>query len=328
MMNRRRFLQAVSVTLLATPVVAEAQPGGKPIRIGWLSSAPVERGRGPEDWRPGFERQLRQLGWEPRFELRYAGGEVERLADMAAELVHSKVDVIVATDTVAAQTAKRATTTLPIVFCGVADPVASGLVASLARPGANVTGGSSEFHDGIAGKWLELLREVRAVAKVGVVWNPATLTAIPRVREIERAAATFGVVVHQLAVSRSGDLSAVIEALRRKSVDGLIIDADLTLMRFNPPIIEAARTSRIPIVSPWRPMAETGGAVLAYGPSLPDVYRLAAVYVDKIARGAKPATLPVEQMAKYYLIVNLKTAKALGLTIPPSVLLRADHVIE
>jgi putative ABC transport system substrate-binding protein len=327
MMNRRAFLGALSVSLLAPPVGAGAQPSGQPIRIGWLSSATI--GRGPEDWRPGFERQLRQFGWESRFELRYAGGDVERLAEMAAELARLKVDVIVVTDTVAAQTAKRATTTLPIVLCGVADPVGSGLVASLARPGANVTGGSSAFDDGIAGKWLELLREVRAVAKVGVVWNPATLTAIPRIKEIERAAATFGVVVHQFAISRSEDHAAVvIEALGRKSVDGLIIDADLTLLRYSPRIIEAARTSRIPIVSPWRPLAEAGGAVLAYGPSLPDIYRLAAVYVDRIARGAKPATLPVEQMAKYDLIINLKTAKALGLTIPPSLLLRADHVIE
>jgi putative ABC transport system substrate-binding protein len=316
----------VVLAFLAAPCAAEAQPAGKPIRIGWLSSATPERG--PEEWRPGFERQLRHLGWEPRFELRYAGGDVNRLAEMAGELARSKVDVIVATDTVAAQTAKRATTTLPIVFCGAADPVGSGLVASLARPGANVTGSSSAFDDGIAGKWLQLLHEVRAVARVGVVWNPATLAAVPRITEIERAAATFGVAVHRLAISRPEDLSAVIEALGRRTIEGIIVDADLTLIRHNPRLMEAARTHRIPVVTPWRPSAEGGGALLAYGPSLPDVYRLAAVYVDKIARGAKPATLPVEQVAKYDLVINLKTAKMLGLTISPSMLLRADQVIE
>jgi putative ABC transport system substrate-binding protein len=250
---------------------------------------------------------------------------------MAGELVRSNVSVLVTTDTAAAHAAKRATTTVPIVFVGLADPVGSGLVESLARPGANVTGGSSAFEDGIGGKWVELLREVRPVAKIGLVWNPANalLATAQRIAQIEGAAAGFGIKVLRLAISRPEDLDAFTDALARTKVEGLIVDPDVTLIRYNARVRQVAGTHRLPIVSAWRPDAErVGGSLLAYGPSLPGIFRLAAVYVDKIARGANPASLPVEQESKYDLVINLKTAKALGLTIPPSLLQRADHVIE
>jgi hypothetical protein len=219
---------------------------------------------------------------------------------MAGELVRAKIAVIAATDTVAAQVAKQTTNKLPIVVIGAGDPVGSGLIASFARPGGNVTGSASAFDDGIAGKWVELLHEVRPVSKVGVVWNSAAPSAAPRLYEIERAAGVIGVTIQPLALGRPEELQAVIDVLRRGVVEGLIVDADATLYTYQPQIIAAARLHRIPTVFAWPRPVEDGG-LLGYGASVPEMYRLAAVYVDKIARGANPADLPVERVSRFHL---------------------------
>jgi putative tryptophan/tyrosine transport system substrate-binding protein len=324
-MDRRVFVAGMAV-MMAAPLSAGAQQAGKPVRIGWISATPRDRDRGPEHFRPAVEHHLRQSGWDPRFELRYAGGDLDRLAVMAEELARARPDVIVAPDTNGAVAAKKAMATVPIVMSS-ADPVGAGLVASLARPGGNVTGVSAFFDDGVAGKWVEFLRELGAASSLAVVWNPGARTAAERLGAIERAAADVGLRVHRLEIRSEADVDRVIQTLARTSVGGLIYDPDLTLIPYTGRVIEAARRQRVPSVVGFAPQVLSGG-LLAYGPSLPDLYRLIAVYVDKILRGAKPSELPVEQVRKHDLVINMKTAKALGLTIPPALLLRADHLIE
>ena len=297
---------------------------GKPVRIGWISATSPERG--PEEFRPFVERHLRQSGWDPRFELRYAAGDLDRLAAMAEELAKARLDVIVAPDTQGAVAAKKATATIPIVMSS-ADPIGAGLVVSLGRPGGNITGVSNAFDDGIAGKWVELLRELGPASSIAVIWNPATRAAVARIGVIEMAATKLGLRVHRLEIQGAGDVDAVVQALARTRVNGLILDPDLTLIPYTRRVAEAALRQRIPSVFAFAPAAANGG-LMAYGPSLPDIYRLLAVYVDRVLRGAKPSELPIEQMRKYDLVINLKTAKAIGLTIPPSLMLRADQVIQ
>jgi putative ABC transport system substrate-binding protein len=324
-MDRRRFLLTSLAGALAAPLTAEAQPAGKPVRIGWISVTSPERGS--EEWRPLVERHLRQAGWNPRYELRYAAGDLDRLAMMADELAKARLDVIVAPDTQGARAAKKATATIPIIMSS-ADPIGAGLVTSLGRPGGNITGVSNAFDDGIAGKWVELLHALGPAGTIAVVWNPATRSAVARIGVIEMAATKLGLRVHRLEIQGAGDVDAVVQALARTSVNGLIFDADLTLIPYARRVAEAALTQRIPSVFTFAPQAANLGALMTYGPSLPDVYRRIAIYVDKVLRGAKPSELPVEQVQKYDLVINLKTAKALGLTIPPSLLARADQVIE
>ena len=321
-MDRRAFLGTLG--LLAAPIAAEAQLAGKLARIGWISATAAARG--PEQYRPLVERHLRQSGWDAHFELRYADGEIGRLPMLAEELARARPDVIVAPDVHGAVAAKKATATIPIVMSS-GDPIGAGLVASLARPGGNVTGVSATFDDGLPGKWVEFLRETGSAGAIAVVWNPSARTAAGRIGVIEQVAASIGVRVHRLAIREASDVDAVVEALARPGVGGLIFDPDLTLIPHAPRIIEAARRNRVPSVFGYAPQAVAGG-LLAYGPSLPDLYRLIAVYVDRILRGAKPRDLPVEQVRKHDLTINMKTAKALGLTIPPSLLQRADQVIE
>jgi ABC-type uncharacterized transport system substrate-binding protein len=323
-MDRRTFFAGTGAVLLAAPLPGEGQEAGKPVRIGWISITSPHRG--PEQQRPVVERHLRQSGWNPHFELRYAEGDLDRLAVMAEELSRARLAVIVAPDTQGALAAKKATATLPIVMAA-GDPIGAGLVASLAKPGGNITGVSVAFDDSFAGKWVELLRDVGPLNSIAVVWNPASARAAGRIGVIERAAANLSLRVHRLEIRSAADVDAVVQRLARTSVGGLIFDADLSLIPYHARIVEATRRHRIPSVFAYQPQAAAGG-LLAYGPSLPDVYRLVAVYVDRVLRGAKPSELPVEQVRKYDLVINLKTAKALGLTIPPSLLSRADEVIE
>jgi putative ABC transport system substrate-binding protein len=325
--DRRTFLAGTGAALLAAPLAAEAQPAGKPVRVGWISSTIQSPDRGPDLFRPLVERHLRQSGWDPRFELRYAAGDLDRLAVMAEELAKARLDVIVAPDTQGAVAAKKATTTIPIVMSS-ADPIGAGLAASLGRPGGNITGVSSAFDDGIGGKWVELLHEIGSAKTIAVVWNPATRTADARMRVIDLAAAKLGLRVHRLEIQNTADVDAVVRFLARPGVDGLIFDPDLTLIPYGRRVAEAALRQRIPSVFAFGIQAANVGGLMAYGPSLPDIYRLIAVYVDRVLRGAKPSELPIEQMRKYDLVINLKTAKALGLTIPPSLLGRADEVIQ
>jgi len=323
-MDRRAFIVTVGGGLLAAPLAAEAQPVGKPVRIGWISITSPDRG--PEQQRPIVERHLRQSGWNPHFELRYAEGDLDRLAAMAEELATARLAVIVAPDTQGARAAKKATTTIPIVMSS-GDPIGAGIVDSLAKPGGNITGVSAAFDDSFASKWVELLRDIGPVRNIAVVLNPAFARAGGRIDVIERAAANHGLQVLRLEIRSTADVDALASALGRTSVGGLIFDADLTLIPYHARIVEVTRRHGVPSIFGYSQQAAAGG-LMSYGPSLTDVYRLIGVYVDRILRGAKPSELPVEQVRKYDLVINLKTAKALGLTIPPSLLQRADQVIE
>ena len=292
-MDRRAFLGGCALGILAAPLGAGAQQAGKPVRIGWISITSPDRG-GPEQQRPIVERHLRELGWNPHFELRYAKGDLDQLAVMAGELTRARLAVIVAPDTQGALAAKKATATIPIVISS-GDPIGAGLVASLAKPGGNITGVSLAFDDSFASKWVELLRDLGPVRSIAVIWNPASASAVGRIDVIERAAASLGLRVHRLEIRSAADVDAVVQTLARTSVGGLIMDADLTLIPYHPRIVEATRKHRVPSVFAYQPQAAAGG-LFAYGPSLSDIYRLVAVYVDRVLRGAKPSELPVEQV--------------------------------
>ena len=326
MTSRRAFLGAAAAIFASRSSAAVLQ-AAKPVTIGWLSIAGPSRERGPEEWRPDFEREMVRLGWNARFELHYAAGDADRLRVAGEELVKTKVAVIVAPDTQGALAAKRATTSIPIVAMS-GDPVGAGLVTSLARPGGNVTGVSSAFDEGIGGKWVELLRELGARDAIAVVLNPAAPTGSSRIAAIEKAATAFGLRVHRLAIREAADVDAVAQALGRTRFAGVIFDGDNTLIPYARAVAEATRRHRLPSVFPFGFQAERLGALFGYGTSLPVLFRRLATYVDRILRGAKPADLPVEQAHNYELVINLKTARDRDVTIPPSLLLRADQLIE
>jgi putative ABC transport system substrate-binding protein len=274
---------------------------------------------------------LRELGWiegkNIAFERRYAENRLDRLPALAAELVDLKVDVIVAAGTLAPLAAKRATTTIPIVMTAAGDPVGSGLVPNLARPGGNVTGLSLMVPD-LGGKRLELLKELLPrMSRVAVLWNAANPYPALVFKETERAAQTLGIEVQSLEVREPNDFGNAFEAAERHQPDALIMVEDPLTIDFRKQIADFALTHRLPAMNGFRQFVDAGG-LMAYGASLSDLLRRAAGYVDKILRGAKPSDLPVEQPTKFELVINLKTAKALGIEIPPMLLARADEVIE
>jgi putative ABC transport system substrate-binding protein len=320
--DRRTFLAGTGAVLLAAPLAAEAQVP----HIGYLSPLSLTDGIVLEAFRQG----LRELGYVEGqtivIEYRFAEGRPERLPAFAAELVRLKLNVIVATSSPAPEAAKQATRTIPIVFAVVGDPVAAGLVASLARPGGNITGLSTMGSE-VVGKQLELLKEiVPKVSRVAVLQNPRNVNAPATLREAEGAARTLGVQLHILHASTSAEIDAAFAAMRSQHVGGVLVLRDAFLREQRTRIAALAAKSRLPAVYGNREAAEAGG-LIAYGASVTQMYRHAATYVDKILKGAKPADLPVEQPTKFELVINLKTAKALGLTIPPSLLQRADEVI-
>ncbi len=259
-------------------------------------------------------------------EYRAAAGHYERLPALAAELVQRKPEVIVTQGTPAALAAKDATTTIPIVMVGVGDPVGSGLVASLARPGGNITG-SSGMQPEVVGKQLEFLKAVRpTVSRVAVLWNPANPVAALMVREADVAAQALGVQLHLLEARGPDAFDSAFAAMTSAHAGALLILADPMFLQHRRRLAELAATSRLPTMHNVRAFVEAGG-LLCYGVSQPDQWRRAATYVDKILKGAKPADLPVEQPTKFELVINLKTAKVLGLTLPASLLVLADTVI-
>ncbi len=258
---------------------------------------------------------------------RWAEGKAERFSELAAELVRLKVDVMVTPGQQATLAAKLATTTIPIVMVGVQDPVGTGIVGSLARPGANVTGLSAQAEE-YAAKWLELLKAVIPhLARVAVLADPANPSYDVYWRELRRAARILAVELHALDAREPGDLPGVFAKAARQRVDALVVPQQPLTIRAQSQIVELAAKSRLPAIYALTAAVGIGG-LMAYGPSLADMYRKAATYVDKILKGAKPGDLPIEQPTKFELVINMKTAKALGLTMPPSVLLRADRVIE
>ena len=274
---------------------------------------------------------LRELGWVEGenvvFERRYAENRLERLPELAADLVRLKVDVIVAAGTLAPLAAKRATSTIPIVMTSAGDPLGSGLVDSLARPGGNVTGMSIMGPD-LGGKRLELLKELLPrIARVAVLRNAATPNTAIVLKETQAAARTFGIEVQSLEVRGPDDFDGAFETMQRQHPDSLVTVEDPLTFNHRKRIADFAAGQQLPSLSGLSEFAVAGG-LMSYGANNADLLRRAAGYVDKILKGAKPADLPVQQPTKFELVINLKTAKALGITIPPSLLARADKVIE
>jgi ABC-type uncharacterized transport system substrate-binding protein len=324
-MDRRAFL-AGSAALLAAPLAAEAQQARKVPRVGILLLSDAQSV--PD----AFRQELRELGYVEgqtiALEYRWAEGKEERFPGLASELVHLRVDVIFAAVAAAAQAAKTATKTIPIVTA-VNDPIAAGFVASVARPGGNITG-LSMMSPEVVGKQLELLRQVvPKISRVAVLANPANPGSAPQLRQAEVAAKTLGMRLQPLEARSLSEIDSAFVAMARERAEGLLVLLDPTLggRLQRERIAELAARNRLPAMYALRLHVDAGG-LMAYGADIFDLYRRAAIYVDKILKGAKPADLPIEQPTKFELIINLKTAKALGLTIPPSLLLRADRVIE
>ncbi len=329
MMSRRRFLHTVTVSLLAAPQAAEAQQPRKVWRIGWLSSASSSAGIARLE---AFRHRLRELGYVEgqnlAIEYRWAEGRNDRLLAFAAELVRLGVDVIVTQGTLTTVAARQATTTLPIVFAVAGDPLGAGLVASLARPGANVTG-FAVMGSEMAAKRLELLREViPGVARIAVLWNSANPSSTPELRETETAARALGMQIQSVEVRDGRMLDSAFTAVARERAKAIVVLSDNMLFGQRKQIADLAAQKRLPGIAWTREFAENGGLLMVYGPDVAEMHRRAADYVDRILKGAKPADLPVERPTKFELFINLKTAKALGLTIPQSLLARADTIIE
>jgi putative ABC transport system substrate-binding protein len=323
--RRRRFLIASSA-LLAAPFIVEAQPTKKSYRIGFLLGL-----HGRKGGTAPFEQGLRELGWvngqNVTIEYRSAEGHFDRLPALATELVDSDVDVIVALSAPETAAAKRATQTVPIAFCVHGDPVGTGDVASLAHPGGNVTG-LTQVHPELIGKQLQILKEVAPRAtQVAVLWNGANPAKALDWRDLRVAAPRLGFVLQSHAVRVPGDFNGAFTAITKEHPDALMVLADPLTVQLRDSIVEFAAKEQIVGMYPLALFAEAGG-LIACGADINDLLHRCAGYVDKILKGAKPADLPVEEATKFELVINLKTAKALGVTIPPSLLLEADRVIE
>jgi putative ABC transport system substrate-binding protein len=316
------------MSALTAPVSSFAQQPAKVWRIGFLQG-----GARPADGLPpaALRKALTELGYAEgknvMYEARWAEGKLTRLPELAAELVQRRVDAIVVLGWPATQAVKRATSTIPIVIGGGGDAVESGLVASLSRPGANLTG-MSDMAVELSAKRLELLKETFPKAsRIAILWNQDDLGMTLRYREIDRAARVLGVTVQALGVREPDDFEVAFSAMTRERPDALFLVADVLTTLNRKRVIEFAATHRIPAMYDVIFLVEEGG-LMSYGPSIVDSFRRVAYYVDRILKGAKPGDLPMEQPTRYYLHINLKTAKALGITIPNSILLRADKVIE
>ena len=328
-MNRRKSIIAL-VAFGAAPFAAEAQQAAKIARIGYLATNPATS----QHLREAFLQGMGDLGYvEGRnlvIEYRDAEGKVERLPALAAELVALKVDVIVASGTLAALAAKQATRTLPIVFSPAGDPVGSGLVTSLARPGGNVTG-LSAFAPELVGKRLELLKQaVPGVSRVAVLWQPGAFgerVEMDTLKRVEVAARDLGVPLQFVEARGPADFDRAFSDMTRARAGALTVLATNMFNSERRRLVELAAEKRLPALYSARELVDAGG-LMSYGANLAELNRRAATYVDRILKGAKPADLPVEQPTKFELIINLKTANALGLTIPQSVLGRADEVIQ
>jgi putative ABC transport system substrate-binding protein len=324
-MERRTFIGTMAGGLLAAPFAAQAQEAGKVARIGLLNG-----GSPPNPFVESFKQGLRELGYvEGRnisIEYRWAEGRDERLPGLAADLVRLKVDVIVASSQ-AAVAAKQATTAIPIVMPIITDPVRLGLVASLARPGGNATGFATQ-NDELPGKWMELVKDtLPKVSRVAVLFHP-TYDGGVQLRASEAAARSLGVRLQALKVERPDDFVTALAEVQKNRAEALIVSSSPLFYAHRTRLVEFAAKHRLPTIYHQSEFVVGSGGLMSYGPDFHDLFRRSATYVDRILRGAKLGDLPVEQPTKFELVINLKTAKALGLTIPQSLLLRADKVIE
>jgi len=326
-MDRRTFIASTVAAVLTAPLAADAQPAEGMRRIGWLSPASAADGL------PNLEAlraELREIGYvEGRnltIEARWADGRSERLPQLAAELVRLPVDLICTSGSPASGAAKKATSTIPIVFANVAFPDQTGLVASYPRPGGNVTGVA--FIGPEYGKRLELLKEARPVlSRVALIYNPDNPASVLALQETQRWATELKVRLEPHKFRGPQDFEDIFGAIAGKRPDALMTTADPLIASYRTRIVDFAAKHRLLSMYPTRDFVVAGG-LMFYGGSIPEMYRRAAVYVDRILKGAKPADLPVEQPVKFDMVINLKTAKTLGLTIPQSLLLRADEVIQ
>ena len=326
-MRRREFIVLVGGAAAVYPLGARAQQPAKLPTIGFLGSQTLAA---HSQWVDAFLHRLRELGWieghNLAIEYRWAEGSSDRATKLAAELVRLKVDVIVTYANPIVLAAKEATSAIPIVFAAAADPLGTGLVATLARPGGNVTGLSAEATD-LGGKRLELLRDlIPDLRRLVIMANAGNSASVLEMREVQAAARTIGLEVTTLEIRQAEDIAPAFEELKGRA-DALYVCVDTILFANRIRINTLALAARLPTMLSTRESVEAGG-LMTYGPGFPDLFRRAGEYVDKILHGAKPEDLPVEQPTKFDLIINLTTAKALGLTIPESFLSRVDEVIE
>jgi len=326
MMDRRAFIRGFARAAVLSPVAAYAQAPPKTRRVGVLmTTTPLAAAHIVAVFTDGLKELGHVDGKNVVIEYRWAEGRRERFAEMAADLVRNKVDVIVASSQAPALAAKRATTTIPIVMINATDPVEAGLVASLAWPGGNVTGLSQQLTPEIRAKQLQLLKEMLPrLVRVAVLHSPSTTVGL---REYEAAGQTLALRIQLVEVQTRDDLGRAFTAMVRDRVDALLVPGDTFLFTERQRVAELAREHRLPGIYSLREFTEAGG-LMSYSARLTEQFRRAAVFVDKILRGASPATLPVESPSQYELVINLKTAKALELTIPPALSVRADELIQ
>jgi putative ABC transport system substrate-binding protein len=327
-LERRRFVTIIAISLLAAPLSTQAQQVEKVARIGWLSLIEIPSHPG----RSAFLAGLRELGWVEGqnlvIEIRSAEGKRERVSELAAELVGLRLDVIVGAAPFPAQALMRATKTIPIVFAAAGDPVGDGMVASLARPGGNVTGSSFAFEDAFSGKWVELLTQaIPKASRLAVLVFPTDSRHGPLMSQARLTARALSVELQPYEARGPDEFAGALSKMTRDHVDGLIVFPHNVFAQGRGRLVELVAKHRLPAIYEHKQFTEAGG-LLSYGPNPLVSYHRAAFYVDRILKGAKPGDLPVEQPTKFELVINLKTAKALGLTIPPSLLGRADEVIQ
>jgi putative ABC transport system substrate-binding protein len=329
-MDRRTFIGALASGLLAAPLAAEGQPAGKVWRMGFMAYQPctvVLRPNGP------FLQGLRELGYVDGRNLviqcRDAIGQFDRLPGLAAELVRLNVDILVTEGTPQSVAGKRATSMIPIVMVGVGDPVGNGLVASLARPGGNITGSAMFPIVDVVVKGLEFLKQIApSVSRIAVLWDPTNLALRSVDRQLDEASRPLQLTLQRISVRTSGDVQDALATVLAQRAQGLLVHPLPIGPAGTERIFQFALTNGLPAITWAEALAGMNGVLLSYGPQYSEVYRRAAGLVDKILKGNNPAGLPVEQPSTFSLIINLKTAKTLGLTIPPSLLLRAEQVIE
>jgi putative ABC transport system substrate-binding protein len=330
MMRRRDFIALFSGAAAAWPLAARAQQASRMRRIGLLQGLAAS----DPDWQrrlAAFRQALQELGWvEGRnitIEARYADGKPERLAALASELVQARVDLIVTNAAQPVEAARSATSTIPIVMAAVGDALGAGYVASLARPGGNLTGLTLMATDQSA-KRLELIKELSpGLARVAALWNGNASGHRLQMKEMEPAARVLGLALQSIPIQKADDIEAGLQSAQKSNAQAVVTMDDPMIQLNRARIVEIAMRQRVPVMGEFRAMA-AAGALMSYGPNQIDLWRRSAAYVDKILKGAKPADLPVEQPTKFELVINLKTAKALGLDIPPKLLALADEAIE